>query len=143
MADISINSAAVALVTNPILGLPTRVISGLAGVAISAGQAVYQDVHGLFQLTLSTDSLRSQLVGIATSSAVGAYQQISVAVYGDLTIGATVVIGTPVTLGTAPGGISATAGDISAGWYPGLVGICVTHTTVRIAVATNNGQVNP
>lgn len=139
MADLSITAANVALVTDPKVGIPTQVISGVAGTAVLAGQAVYQDISGRFQLTLSTDSLKSLVVGIATCSAPGANQPLTVAIRGDLTIGATLTVANPALLGSAPGGITITAGDYTTGWYPGSLGVCVTASNIRIAVATNNG----
>lgn len=139
MADVTILQSSVSAVTTNNFGAqPTRSIIGIAGISIAAGQMVFQSpIDGRYYLTLSKDSVKSLAVGMSLQTVLNG-DVFTIAVGGDLlfTLGGiglfTFSFGNIVTLGSSPGAVTQTAGDVIAGWYPGLVGICVNTYAVNV-----------
>ncbi len=141
MADISVTASAVAPVLSGIGGQPTQTFQALALSAITAGQPLYRDpTTGKVAPCLVTDGTKSQVIGVAMSSAPGANQQVTVAFAGDYTVGATVAIAVPMMLGVAAGGITNTMADLTTGWYANMVAIPLTTTVARLCLQNGTGS---
>jgi len=111
-ADLSVTAASFKT------GARAKFKHAVAGVAITAGQAVYLDGNGKWQLADANGTGTTEVEGLAAHTA--AADQVLAVVYedDDLTLGATLSMVAPVYVlsGTA-GGIAPTA-DIASGWHP-------------------------
>jgi len=111
-ADLSVTAASFKT------GARAKFKDAIAGVAITAGQAVYLDGNGKWQLADANGTGTTAVEGLAAHTA--AADQVLSVVYedDDLTLGATLSMVAPVYVlsGTA-GGIAPTA-DITTGWHP-------------------------
>ncbi len=140
MADITITAASVAPILSALSGQPTQTFQALSLSAITAGMAVYRDpTTGKVAPCLVTDGTKSQVIGVSMNSAPGANQPISVAFAGDYTAGGTLVVSSPMTLGSAAGGITITSADLTTGWYANVVAIPITTTIARLCPISGNG----
>lgn len=127
MTDISITSA------NVVAGSNAVTENGFAGAAITAGQAVYRDTAGLYQLADSNGAAALRVPrGIALNSA-GANQPLAIQRQGDITIGATLTAGVTYYLSDTPGGICPLA-DVGSGEYACIVGIAKSTTVLAIGI---------
>ena len=130
MAELSITAAQV------LAGADADFYQGVAGVAVTAGQAVYLDILTnrlrLADANGSTDS--AQLIGIALHQAA-AEQPLRVQTRGKVTLGvsAAVTSSTIFILGANPGGI-APAADKAAGWYTSLVGVGNAQAGINLSI---------
>ena len=115
---------------------------GIAGAAITAGQALAQNAAGVMVL-YDADSATAELrvfKGIALHAAA-VDQPISYATKGPLTIGAAVVASTPYFGSATPGGICPAA-DVVTGMFATFLGFGVSATQIDVqAVAA--GVVKP
>lgn len=106
---------------------------GVAGVAITAGQAVYLDsATGTLKLAdcnSATAAARSPY-GIALNGAA-AGQPVTVHQSGPITIGATVAAGVTYFLSGTPGGIRPAA-DNTTGDYVSIIGIGISTTQIDV-----------
>jgi hypothetical protein len=129
MADISITSTLV------VAGTGARIDRGIAGVAITAGQAVYLDAttgkYGLADTDSATAGVRAA-IGVALNGA-SLNQTIAVCTGGLVTMGATLVAGSPYYLSGDPGGICLIA-DVLAGDYPCIIGVATTTGILNVGV---------
>jgi hypothetical protein len=127
MADVAITAANVV----PVSGAAIQ--SGTAGVAITAGQLVYNDS------STSTIKLCHAVTSLATASCVGvaidnaaANQPVSYQNGGDITIGGTLTQGEPYfTSGTNAGGLAPKA-DLATNWMTVCFGIAKSATVLTI-----------
>jgi hypothetical protein len=89
-----------------------------AGVAITAGQAVYLDGNGKWQLADANGTGTEKVEGLAAHGALANQPLLVVYEDDDLTLGATLSMVTPIYVlsGTA-GGIAPSA-DIASGFHP-------------------------
>lgn len=127
MTDISITAA------NVVAGSNAVTENGFAGAAITAGQAVYRDTAGLYQLADSNGAAALRVPrGIALNSA-GANQPLAIQRQGDITIGATLTAGVTYYLSDTPGGICPLA-DVGSGEYACIVGIAKSTTVLAIGI---------
>ena len=124
MADLSITAA------NVKQGANASVIQGTAGNALTAGEPVYQSSANTYSNTSVSESA-SGVVGVALNGASSS-QPVDVLVFGDMDLGATLVIGTIYILGNSAK-IRPFA-DTQATQYVSIVGI---------ATATDKLNVNP
>lgn len=121
MADISITASSVV----PGAGASINRV-GTAGATITAGQTVYQDANGLWQLAKANGTAAQKALGGIALSSASLNQPLSVLQGGLITIGGTVVIGTVYFLsGNNPGGV-APVGDVTTGWYVIVLGVATT-----------------
>lgn len=107
--------------------------NGLAGAAITAGSLVYlSSSDGRYYAADANVATAYKVAGIAGHATTAAGQPIAV-IYEDpeLTVGATLSMVAPVyVLSATAGGIAPTA-DISAGWYPVVVGVAISTTKMN------------
>lgn len=129
MADLSITPA------NVVAGTNAKITRGTAGVAITAGQAVYLDSTtgkwGLADTDSATAGVRNAL-GIALNGAA-ANQPIAVITEGDVTIGASILAGVAYYLSGTPGGICPVA-DVAAGDYTLIVGMGKSTSVLSVKI---------
>lgn len=108
--------------------------NGIAGAAISAGALVYQSTaDGRYYAADSNASLATtKVAGIAGHATTAAGQPIAI-VYEDpnLTVGATLSMVAPVYVLSATAGGIAPSADIAAGWYPVIIGVATSTTTMN------------
>jgi hypothetical protein len=111
-ADLSITAASFKT------GARAKFKHAIAGASITAGQAVYLDANGKWQLADANGTGTTAVEGLAAHAATA--DQVLAVVYedDDLTLGATLSMVAPVYVlsGTA-GGIAPSA-DIASGWHP-------------------------
>jgi hypothetical protein len=127
MADLTITAA------NVVAGANATIREGTAGVALTAGQAVYLDSasssYKLADCNSATAAVRSPK-GIALhAAAIG--QPIAILTEGLITIGAAVAVGVPYFLSGTPGGIRPVADNVS-GDYVTYVGIGKSTTAIDV-----------
>lgn len=127
MTDISITAG------NVVKGANAVTEWGHAGAAITAGQAVYRDTAGLYQLADSNGAAALRVPrGIALNSA-GANQPLAIQTRGDITIGATLTAGVTYYLSDTPGGICPLA-DVGTGEYACIIGIAKSTSVLAIGI---------
>lgn len=129
MVDLVITSAQVVASANAMRE------TGVAGEAISAGQAVYKSsATGKWMLAdnNSATAEAKKAVAIALNSAA-LNQPITVHKCGDLTIGAALTAGAAYYLSDAPGGICLVA-DVGAGEDVCLLGLAKSATVLSVAI---------
>lgn len=127
MADLTITGTSVVKGSNAIT------LSGIAGVTILAGEAVYLDTAtGTYKLsdTDSATALARGCAGIALNGAA-VNQAVEVQYDGKITIGATVAAGVPYFLSGTAGKICPLA-DVAAGDYPLFIGFGVSVTEIDL-----------
>lgn len=125
MADISVTANSVAVAAN---GVVERTYN--AGATITAGQAVYLDSSNTWQLA-QADGTAAEAgsglnFGISLHASVSG-QPLAVQTGGTITIGATVVAGTPYVVSATAGGIAPFADLVS------------TNRVTYLAYATTTG----
>lgn len=127
MADLTITAA------NVLPGTGAQIDQGIAGAAITAGQALYKEAAtGLYKLA-DCNSATAEVrvaVGIALNSASSG-QSVGVLTSGTYTVGATVTNGTAYFLSGTAGGIRPAADNVT-GDYPCTVGIAVSTTAMKV-----------
>ena len=135
MADVTVTAANVARVTgSSTFGNDTQIDNGFAGAAITAGQSVYKDSAGLYQLTDANLSAAAGVaVGIALNSAPASGQPIAVAIGGTLNPGFTVTVGTIYVPSATAGGIAPSA-DLVTGWRTAIIGLGITSTNLKLVI---------
>jgi hypothetical protein len=129
MADLTITAASV------ISGSGAKKTLGVAGAAITAGQAVYLDATtNTFKLADDNSATAAARVpfGIALHAA-SAGQPLSVQTEGPITIGAALTAGVAYYLSDVPGGICPVA-DLAAGEYPSILGIATSTTVLDLDI---------
>jgi hypothetical protein len=132
MVDIAITPA------NVVAGSNAVTESGIAGVAINAGQVVYKDTEtGKYLLADSnnpTDAEGKSARGIALhASAIN--QPLKIHKAGDITIGGTLVAGVAYYLSDTPGGICPEA-DVGAGEQSTILGMAKTTGILTVDIQT-------
>lgn len=129
MADISITAG------NVVAGSNSSRESGVAGEAITAGQAVYLASGTKKWMkadnNAATEEARRAL-GIALNGA-SLNQPLQVHRFGDITIGATLTAGSAYYLSDTPGGLSLVA-DVGSGEYVVLIGIAKSTTVLAVDI---------
>lgn len=141
MADISVTASSVVPAN-----ANTGIARGTAGATITAGQAVYADPADSFKIKPALSSNLTQstnVVGIALNGA-SAGQPVAYAFSGDVTFNAVLTAATVYVLGSAAGGISASADlDSSSNTRYGVVlGISTSTSNLRVGVIMSGVQ-NP
>ena len=133
MADLTITAASV------ISGDGSTTVTGTAGAAITAGQAVYKDtVTGKYLLADADSATVAQrrAVGIALNGAA-LNQPVTVLTSGTYTVGSAVTPGVAYYLSATAGGICPVA-DIGAGEFVCLIGFATNATTIAVAIQFPN-----
>lgn len=108
--------------------------SGLAGEAITAGQAVYKASSGKYMLAdnNSATAAAKTASGIALNGA-SLNQPVTVAKGGDLTIGGTLTAGATYFLSDTPGGICPDA-DVGTGENVCQLGVAKTSSVLAVKI---------
>lgn len=132
MADLTITAA------NVVSGSGAATQQGVFGATVTAGQVVYSDANGLWQLA-DNDSVTAtarHAVGIALNG--GAINQPAVVqTAGPITIGATLTAGTDYYLSANPGGICPRT-DLVTGKTVCLLGLAASTTVLNIGIEFPN-----
>lgn len=133
MADLSITAASVVKGANAVTE------SGTAGATITAGQVVYRDASDLkcklADCNSATAAVRSPR-GIALNGASDG-QPLVIQRSGEITIGATLTVGSTYYLSATAGGIAPLA-DLGSGDYPTVIGVAKS-TSVLVLSFTEAG----
>jgi hypothetical protein len=127
MSDLAITAASVLPGSGAVLQ------TGVAGEALTAGQAVYQKSADSKWYKADCNSATAE-VRVATAIAVtgsAAGQPVEVQTSGQITIGATVVEGVVYYLSGTAGGIRPVA-DNTTGDYPQTIGMAVSTTVLQL-----------
>ena len=133
MADLSITAANVVPGTNATIDR-----SYLAGATITAGQAVYFDTTtSKWKLADANLSQAAAVLGGIALNGASDGQPIAVQTRGQITIGATVAVGTVYVLSATAGGIAPVA-DATTGWYASTLGIAITTAIIDINIQVSN-----
>lgn len=133
------------LVLTPAEVLPgpgASMTSGIAGVALAAGQVCYVNATKELDLADANGTAATALVkGIAMHAAT-AGQPVTMQRGGEVILGAAaaLVVGGLYVLSSNPGMI-APSGDLAAGHYTTLLGVAVSATNLRLMVS-NTGVVH-
>jgi len=128
MADISITAA------NVVKGAGATVEQGIAGAAVTAGQWVYRDANGKYQLADSNSgtAIARTPRGVALNNAA-ANQPLMIARAGPVTIGGTLTAGVTYYMSDTPGGMCPVA-DVGSGEYSCILGIATSASVLDIAI---------
>ena len=130
MADLAVTAASVAA------GSGNQVTAGtatLAGTTITAGEVVYVDGSNTWQLAKADTAVHAAAKGIALHGTL-AGQPLAVQTSGIITIGATVVAGTPYYVsGNNAGGIMG-IGDFTTGQYITPLGFAISTTQIQLGI---------
>lgn len=104
-----------------------------AGIAITAGEAIYIDSNGLAQLCEKDQtSVIAAFEGIALNDA-GVSQPVTYQVAGVVDLGAIIAAGVIYVVGAGPGGIAPSA-DISTGNFVTIIGVGLNTTNIQIGI---------
>lgn len=132
MADLTITSASVKA------SFDARQITGVAGVAITAGQALYRDTDGTYKLAIASTQAEAAFRGISLCEA-DAGQPVVFARYDpDLDIGASLTAGEAYCVSANAAGAIAPFSDMASGDFVSLVGIA--NATDSIYITTEPGN---
>jgi len=127
MADLSITAANVAK------GTDSTTITGTAGATITAGQSVYLDsFDSRYKLSDANAAGTGRCDGIALNGAA-AGQPLTVLISGNITIGATVAVGTIYCVSAGTGAICPLA-DLLSGEYIAKIGIATTAAIISVKI---------
>jgi hypothetical protein len=109
--------------------------TGIAGAAITAGQAIYvEPTTGRYvQADSNSANVPQRRASGVSLNAASIGQPVSVVTQGDVTIGSTVVAGTAYYLSDTPGGICPFA-DVGTGEAVCLMGIAKSTTVLALAI---------
>jgi len=129
MTDLSITAA------NVVPGATAKTETGVAGVAVTAGQAVFRAAatgkYGLSDTDHATAENRT-VRGIALHAAA-ANQPLTIVLSGPVTIGATIAAGVFYYLSGTAGGICPVA-DVAPGDYPCVIGYGLSTTVLQVNI---------
>ena len=129
MADLTITAASV------LAGDGATTVTGTAGAAITAGQAVYKDSTTGKYLLADSDSATvaaKRAAGVALNGAA-LNQPLKVITAGAVTIGATLTAGATYFLSGTPGGICPDA-DVGTGENVCLIGVAASATVLNVDI---------
>jgi len=128
MADLSVTGSGV------VASASAKTNVGTAGATITAGQPLYEDSSDGFALKPAQgDATKNKVVGIALHGASDG-QPVKYIISGQLTAGATLVLGqTYVASAAAAGGI-APISDLGTGAYPTILGIAITTAILAVNI---------
>lgn len=136
MADLVIVASSVAS------GSGVNVLRGNnAGATITAGQLVYLDSSGLWQLSDANSAAAAKTIGGVSLHASLNGQPLAVQVDGAITIGATVAVGTIYVLSGTAGGIAPST-DLASGMTTCILGVATSATVITMKV-NNSGVAVP
>ncbi len=128
MADLTVTAA------NVVKGSNATIEQGTSGASVTAGQVVYKDANGKYQLADSNSgtAIARSPRGIALHAAA-ANQPLAIHRSGEITIGATMTAGVAYYLSDTPGGICPVA-DVGSGEYSVILGIAKSTTILDVKI---------
>ena len=132
MADISVT------VANVIKGANAVSNTFTAGVALTAGQVVYQDTSDKKYRLADADVQATALVAGIVLNDAAANQPVEIQTAGDIDVGGTLVVGTVYVLSLTAGGINTTTA-ISSGDFTSVLGIATAAN--KLAMKIQNADV--
>lgn len=125
MADVTVTAANVQKASD------TLIDYGILGATVTAGQTVYKDANGVYQLADANASATTAAVtGIALNGGASG-QPVAVAIGGTLNPGFTVTVGAVYVLSATAGGIAPVA-DLASGWRTGILGVGLTASSLGL-----------
>lgn len=131
MADVLVTAANVARISGSGVGIDTQIDQGYLGTTVTAGQVVYKDSNGVYQLAdANLSAAAAAATGIALNGGASG-QPVAVAYAGTLTPGFTATVGTIYVLSGTAGGI-APAADLVTGWRTTIIGVGLTSSTISL-----------
>lgn len=135
MAALSITVSAITPGTDAVYG------SGVAGVTITAGQAIYLDAttNTIKLADANLSAAASAGVGIAAHAAL-AGQPLRYYQGGTMNFGAILTAGLWYVVGAVAAGDIAPAADLASGWYSNLLGYATTTAIMKLNIV-NTGVV--
>lgn len=130
MADLTLTAASVVAASSP----TTKTKVGLYGATITQGMPVYYDSSdGKWKIADSNASVTTAAaVGIALTAGSDGQQGI-IQTEGDITIGATVAVGSIYVVSATAGKICP-YGDLASGHYTCVLGIAISTTVIRLGI---------
>lgn len=109
-------------------------VAGIAGAAITAGQALYLDTTtDTWKLADANGAAALNVLGGIALTSAAAGQPVFVATDGTLDPGFTVGIGSVYILSGTAGGIAPVA-DLTTGWKTSIVGVGITASQLRLRI---------
>jgi hypothetical protein len=130
MADITVTTTAVIPASN------AKKVTGVAGEALTIGQAVYKKTTDKRWWKSDKDAVETALeYGIALSTTTAAAQGVVVQIGGDLAFGAILTVGETYVVGEAAGGIAPIA-DVGTGEYSRILGQATTTSNLTVKPQT-------
>ena len=127
MADITVTAANVKAGANAVVKTVT------AGVAINAGQVVYQDTSDKKYKLADADALATaKVAGIALNDAA-TDQPLEVQTAGDIDVGGTVVVGEIYLVSITAGGIAPEA-EVVTGDFVSILGIGTVSNKLKMQI---------
>lgn len=140
-ADLSITAANV-IVDPDALGTATTDSTHVAGVALTAGQAVYLDTTGKYQLSLANGTAAQKAcAGIVTDNAA-ANQPVTVQTSGVINLGATLTVAKIYVVSGAVAGNIAPVTDLVTGWVTIILGVATAANRMTMKIF-NSTAVGP
>lgn len=128
MADLAVTAASVA----PGNGAVTK--TGVAGEAITAGQAVFKAADGTIQLCEHDQtSVEAAVSGIAVGEAAAAGQYVTYVITGEVTFNAVLAAGQVYIVGAGAGAIAPEV-DAGAGDFVSVVGVGLSTTSMKLGL---------
>ena len=132
MADISVTAA------NVIKGANAVSTTFTAGVALTAGQVVYQDTSDKKYKLADADVQATALVAGIVLNDAAANQPVEIQTAGDIDVGGTLVVGTVYVLSLTAGGINTTTA-LGSGDFTSVLGIATAAN--KLAMNIQNADV--
>lgn len=126
MADLSVTASAVLASGNHSVDR-----SGNAGAAIAAGQVVYKDANGAWQLSDANGTTAQKAVGGIALNGAASGQPLAVLQWGDLTMNAVLTAGSRYYLSATAGAICPEA-DLATGMAVILLGLAKSTTVLAV-----------
>jgi hypothetical protein len=136
MAALTITAA------NVVAGSNATRDNGIAGVAVTAGQAVYRDPTTRKFLLSDADSATAaanNVDGIALHAA-SLNQPLAIQKAGDINLGATLAVGTIYVLDSTAGGI-APAADLGVNEFVVVLGVASSASNLRLDIQNSGAKV--
>ena len=112
------------------------ITTGIAGVAITAGQAVYLS-SGTYLLAKGDTAPHAAAAGIALDNAA-INQPVTVQYGGPINIGATTVVGQTYVVSAANAGGIAPVSDLTTGNFVSTLGIATSASAIQVSI-NNSG----
>lgn len=136
MAELSLTAA------NVLSGTDADYFIGTAGGSLTAGMAVYLDeIDNRLKAADANASLEAATVKGIVLQTASAGQRVKIQTSGQVTIGATVAVGTTYVLGAGGSGGVAPNVDATSGWYKSIIGVAISATVIQLHIFNSNALI--